>query len=451
MSDIQKTLSQLPGNHVSRRRFVNRAVGLGISAGAATTLATGGAPVAGAQSTPTTREPVTVTIWSWREDDVPVWQAAVAALQGTWPGLAVEVEVSDATEFSTKVSTAMQGGQGPDIITTRAGEGYFRPYAEANMFVPLTDKVPGLANIPTGTLGQVSFGEDILAVPFASQVWVFYYNTRIFEEQGLTPPTTWSEFVSMCETLKGAGITPLFVPAREGWVLSGYVDCIGATYLGDDYAAQLISGEKTFTDEKFVSLLTRIRDLQPYFQEGFVGNNVPDMDAAFQTGQAAMILYGGWGANSYIEQAPDLEFDFFLSPPDEAGGHQASYVFVDGGYAVNAASDVQEAALELVKYSATVDYGQTFSDITQEMSSIPGVTAQGENVYLQRQIEFSKVAIQNLYRIRSPFDQGDPAISTLLHPLMQGLLSDQVTPEEVAQQLQEALAQWYEPFQSGQT
>jgi ABC-type glycerol-3-phosphate transport system substrate-binding protein len=450
VSDIQKLLSQLHSNQLSRRQFVNRAVGLGMSAGAAATLAGSGNALAATQGTPTNREPVTVTIWSWREDDVPVWQAAAEALQGTWPGLAVEVEVSDATEFGTKVSTAMQGGQGPDIITTRAGEGYFRPYAEANMFVPLTDKVPGLANIPEGTLGQVSFGDEVLAVPFASQVWVFYYNTRIFEEQGLTPPATWSDLMSICETLKGAGVTPLFVPAREGWVLSGYVDCIGATYLGDEYAGQLIAGEKTFTDEKFVSLLARIKELQPYFQEGYVGNNVPDMDAAFQTGQAAMILYGGWGANTYIEQAPDLEFDFFLSPPDEAGGEQASYVFVDGGYAVNAASRAQEAALELVKYSATVDYGQTFSDITQEMSSIPGVTAPPENVYLQRQIEFSKVAIQNLFRIRSPFDQGDPGISTLLHPLMQGLLSDQVTPEEVAQQLQEALAQWYEPFQNGQ-
>lgn len=446
MSDIQDLLTQLRGNQISRRQFINRAVGAGVSLSAAAAMASGGRVAA--QSTPTDREPVTVTIWTWREDDQLVWQAAVEALQETWPGLAVEVEVSDSTEYATKVSTAMQGGQGPDIVTTRAGEGYFRPYAEANMFVPLTDKVPGLADIPEGTLSQVMFGDEVLAVPFASQVWAFYYNTQIFEEQGLTPPETWDELIGIFDALKGAGITPLFVPAREGWVLSGYVDCIGASYLGDDYAAQLINGEVTFSDEKFVSLLQRIKDLQPYFQEGYVGNNVPDMDAAFQTGQAAMVLYGGWAANTYAEQAPDLQFDLFLSPPDEAGQEPASYVFVDGGYAVNAASEVQEAALELVRYSATVDYGQAFSDITQEMSSIPGVEAPEDNVYLQRQIEFSEHAIQNLFRIRSPFDQGDPPISTLLHPLMQGLLSDQVSPEEVAQQLDEGLSQWYEPFQN---
>lgn len=450
MSDIQELLSQLHANQLSRRQFVNRAVGLGVSASAAVAMATGGRAAAAAQATPTDREPATVTIWTWREPDVRVWQAAAEALQETWPGLAVDVEVSDATEFGTKVSTAMQGGQGPDIITTRAGASYFEPYVEANMFVPLADKVPGLAKISEGTLSQVSYQDEVWAVPFASQIWLFYYNTQIFEEYGLTPPETWSDLLGICETLSETEITPLFVPAREGWVLSGYVDCIGATYLGNEYAGQLISGEVNFTDEKFVNLLRRIKELQPYFQEGYVGNNVPDMDAAFQTGQAAMILYGGWAADTYKEQAPDLEFDFFVCPPDEVGGAQFSYVFVDGGYAVNAASEVQEAALELVQYSATLDFGQAFSDITQEMSPIPGVTAPDESQYLQAQLAYAELAIENLFRIRSPFDQGDPGISTLLHPLMQGLLSDQITPDEVAEQLQEGLSQWYEPFQDGQ-
>lgn len=449
MNDLQTLLSQLHSNQLTRRQFMNRAAGLGLSMSAAAAIAdvSTGRRASAAQGTPADREPTTVTIWTWRADDERVWQEAAEALQETWPGLAVEVEVSESTEYATRVSTAMQGGQGPDIITTRAGEAYFQPYVDANMFVPLTDSVPGLADIPEGTLGQVSYADEVWAVPFASQIWMFYYNTQIFEEHGLTPPETWDDLMGIFETLSETDVTPLFVPAREGWVLSGYVDCIGASYLGDDYVAQLTSGEVRFTDEKFVSLLTRIRDLQPYFQEGYVGNNVPDMDAAFQTGRAAMILYGGWAANTYAEQAPDLEFDFFICPPDEAGEEPGSYVFVDGGYAVNSASEVQDAALELVKYSATVDYGQTFSDITQEMSSIPGVTAPEENYYLQRQIEYSEYAIQNLFRIRSPFDQGDPGISTLLHPLMQGLLSDQLTPEEVAQQLDEGLSQWYEPFQ----
>jgi raffinose/stachyose/melibiose transport system substrate-binding protein len=447
VSEYRDLLSGWNANQITRRQFVNRATGVGLSAAAATSFMghSENQALAAAQ-----REPATVTIWTWRENDPAVWQAAAEALQETWPGLAVDVEVSDATEFETMVSTSMQGGQGPDIITARAGDAYYEPYAEADMFVPLTDQVPGLADIPEGTLRQVSYQGEVLAVPFASQVWLFYYNKRIFEEHGLTPPATWDELMGICQTLSETDVAPIFVPAREGWVLSGYVDCIGATHLGNDYVGELISGEQTFTDERFVSLLTRINDMKPCFQEGFVGNNVPDMDAAFQAERAAMILYGGWAAKTYSQETPDLDFDFFLCPPDEPGGQQFSYVFVDGGYAVNAASEVQEAALELVRYSATVEFGQTFADLTGEMSSIPGVTAPADNIHLQRQFEFAELALSNLFRIRSPFDQQEPTISTLLHPLMEGMLGDQLSPEEVAQQLQDGLAQWYEPFQAGE-
>ncbi|MGH2531650.1 MAG: ABC transporter substrate-binding protein [Thermomicrobiales bacterium] len=440
MSDLRDLVSQAGTSKLTRRQLVNRAAGAGA---AAVVAGVGGGSRAAAQD----REPATVEIWTWRDQDVAVWEAAAAALQETWPGLAVDVQVSDATEFETMVATAMQGGQGPDIITTRAGGAYFEPYAEANMYVPITDLVPDLANIPEGTISQMSYNGEVLAVPFASQVWLFYYNKAIFAEHGLQPPATWADLIGILETLRETDVAPLFVPTREGWVLSGWVDCIGATYLGDEYAGQLIAGEKTFTDERFVSLLTRIKDLQPYFQEGYVGNNVPDMDAAFQSGRAAMIIYGGWAARTYTEQTPDLEFDFFIAPPDEAGGQQYSYVFADGGYAINAASERQEASLELVKYSATVAYGQSFADLTGEMSSIPGVVATEDNVHLQRQLEYAEMQLSNLFRIRSPMDQGDPSMSNLLHPLMQGILGDQISPEDAAAQLQEGLEQWYEPFQ----
>ncbi len=398
----------------------------------------------------TNREPATVTIWSWREQDEAVWKKAEEALQKTWPGLTVKFEVIKATEYDAKVTTAMQGGQGPDIITTRAGSGYFEKFAEANMFVPLTDRVPDLQNIPEGTIKQVSYQNEVYAVPFASQISLFYYNKGIFDKYNLSPPKTWDELMQMCNTLKQNNVTPLFVPAREGWALSLYVDLIGATYLGDEYTGQLVAGEKTFTDPKFVSLYKRIQDLRPCFQEGYVGNNYDDMQQAFMSGRAAMMIDGGWSSKGITEQAPDIQFDFFLSPLDEAGGKQSSYVFVDGGYAVNSASKVQDAALELVRYAGTKEYGQTFTNLTGEMSAIPGVQAPADNPHLQRQLELAGQSLTNLFRIRSPFDDGDPGISTLQHPLMEGLVAGRISPEEVAKQIQEGVGQWYEPFQKQQ-
>lgn len=422
----------------TRRSFLGKSLFIG-AAGVPAIAAALKTSLAGAQD-------AEVLVWTWRAPDEAVWAEVQEALQADVPGLTIKVEVHQATEYATIVSTAMQAGEGPDIITTRAGEAYFRPFADASMFVPLTDDVPGLADIPATTLDQVSYNDQVLAIPFASQVWLAYYNTKIFAEHGLKPPTTHAEFLTLCQALKDAGEVPLFIPHRDGWVLSGWMDFFGATYLGEDYVAELIAGTKRFTDEKFVSLLQRVKDLVPFFQDQFVGNNAEDMDAAFQRGDAAMIIYGGWAANTYHTTTPDLEFDFFLAPPDDASGKAASYVFADGGYAINSASSVKDAALEVIKFSATPEYGTIFAANTQEMSSIPGFTAPAENFFLERQIELAGSAITNLFRIRSVFENGDPGISVLLHPLMQGMLSDEISPEDVAKQLDEGLSQWYEPF-----
>jgi raffinose/stachyose/melibiose transport system substrate-binding protein len=391
-----------------------------------------------------------VTIWTWRTEDVPLWKSVQDELSKTIPGLTIDAQPSKATEYNAKVNTAMQGGQGPDIITTRAGAGYYKPFAEANMFVPLTaDTIPGIKDLPQGTISQVSYKDQVYAVPFAKQVSFIYYNKDIFDKHQLKPPATYDEFLQTLETLKKNGEVPLFTPGREGWALSLYVDCIGATFLGDEWAGELLAGKHKFTDDKFVALLQRLVDLQPYFQDGYVGNNSDDLQQAFQTGRAATTLYGGWAFSEFMEGNPDLKFDFFLCPPDQAGGKVQSYVFLDGGYAVNAASKVKDTALEVLKFAATPQFGQIFQTATGDMSAIPGVEPPPDKPHFAHMSELasSKYAIDNLFRIRGPFNDGTPDLYSVLNSGLEGLWGNQITPEKLAQQIQDALDQWYPAFQ----
>lgn len=444
----------------SRRQLLRRVAGLGLGLAGVSVLAAcgqgggGGAPGGGPSGGATAQAPAatqgaTVTIWTWRTQDQEVWQKAQDALQKTVSGLKLEVSPSQATQYDARVNTAMQGGQGPDIITTRAGASYFKPFADAQMFVPLTNVVPGLKDIPKATLNQLTYQNDVYAVPFAKQVSYWYYNIDTFQKHNLSVPKTWQELVQTLEALKSAGETVHFTPAREGWALGLYVDSVGGTFLGDDWCGQLIRGEKTFTDPKFVQLMTRLKDLQPFFQKDYTGNNVNDMTQAFQTGSAATILHGGWVGKTFGDGNPNLKWDVFLTPPDEAGGKQYSYVFLDGGYAVNNASKVKDVALEVVKFAATKDYGQIFTDSTAEMSGIPGVQAPTTNQHLQKELDLAseKYQLTNLFRIRSVLNDGNPGVYTLMNPLLEGLWANQVTPEDFSKQVQAGVAQWYPPFQ----
>ena len=38
----------------------------------------------------------------------------------------------------------------------------------------------------------------------------------MFEENGIEIPTTWDEFIAVCDTFKEKGITPLNFPLKDG-------------------------------------------------------------------------------------------------------------------------------------------------------------------------------------------------------------------------------------------
>lgn len=47
----------------------------------------------------------------------------------------------------------------------------------------------------------------------------FIYNKDVFDKLGISVPTTWEEFLQVCETIKtkGDGVIPIFMP-KDFWV-----------------------------------------------------------------------------------------------------------------------------------------------------------------------------------------------------------------------------------------
>lgn len=89
----------------------------------------------------------------------------------------------------------------------------------------------------------VSGDFDALSLTSVQVAW--FYNQDIFEEHGLTPPTTWDELIAVCEALDAAGIQPIsiegdytsFYSMRMGWLSQFYADQTTRTDL-EIYRAQ---------------------------------------------------------------------------------------------------------------------------------------------------------------------------------------------------------------------
>lgn len=399
------------------------------------------------QPEPAAQPPATVNVWSWRVQDEELWNKVQEMLDANNENIKIEFRGIKSTEFDSVLKTAMSGGDGPDIFTARGGSGT-RSYAEAGQIEPLDSL--DLSGFDQGILDQASLNGKVYAVPFAVQTLTFFYNKKIFDENGLQEPKTWDELMTIMETLKGKGITPLAIGGKDGYAINLMVDVIGATWLGDQWAQDAIDGKTNFADPKFVDVLTKINTLKQYAQDGYVGTAQRDARTLFATGQTAMIIDGIWAVNTYYLQTdPNIQLGSFLAPPAKAGDPVRLYPYVDGGYAVNSASKVKEAAMRVVGYTAKDEFAQTYADLFAEIPGNKNVKFdEAKHPMLAKAVQQkNELGLKTLFRIRSPFDAGTPDISTSLGANIQGMFADMLTPEQAAQAVQTDLASWYPAFQ----
>ncbi|MGI8314130.1 ABC transporter substrate-binding protein [Halobacillus mangrovi] len=386
---------------------------------------------------------VTLTIGSWRTEDKASYQKIIDKFQEENPDINVEFEPSKNTEYNTILNTALKSGEGPDII-------HLRPYApgielaDAGYLEPLDD-LEGLNKFSEDTLAA-SKGSDgkQYGVPLNISTTQMFYNKKVFDELSLEEPKTWEEFISLNETLKKEGYTPISLGSKEGWLLSLSHGIIGpAHYGGNEFVDKITAGEKDFTSEEFQSSIDAMDELKKYFPENYEGLGMEDIRTMFFTGDAAMFPLGSWEIEVLREMNPDLELGFFPMP-SAVGKEPTITTWVDGSYAVNANSEHKEAAKKFVQFMTTEEFGKLFTKEFKMISAIPGIESDDQLVNnLSKAVE----EMSTPYMMLVHFSGGNPTTKATLETELQGMYLGERTPEEVAKAIQESAASWYEPLQ----
>src|SRR5690606_1526618 len=89
----------------------------------------------------------------------------------------------------------------------------------------------------------------------------FYYHIDVFEENGLEPPTTWDEFLNVCQTLKDAGVQPIILGARDnfqgGWLFGNILQ----SSVGREAMTEVVYGDGDFTQPDFIRAAEMLKQL----------------------------------------------------------------------------------------------------------------------------------------------------------------------------------------------
>lgn len=388
----------------------------------------------------------TLTVWSWRVEDEAAYNKIFDVYEKSHEGVTVNFKPFKSTEYNKILATGLSGSDGPDVPQVRS-YGQVQATIASGALVPLDGKVD-LSGWDENVLASAKGKEDgkLYSVPLARQATVMFYNKGLFDKNGLKDPTTWDEFMAANKKLKGAGVTPIAVGAKDDWTLPIVHEVVGAaTFGGADFQKAVQSGDKDFTDPQWVASVKLLKDLEPYMPKSVAGVAVTDAQTLFSAEKAAMFPGGSFDLASLQKANPQMQIGVFEVPPAPgaaSGAQPTTAGWADGNFAVSKKSKHQAEALELVKWMSTKEFGQMVADEVKQISAVPGV--QNKDEVLQ-QIGANYDKNGSPYLLLTDFRYGTPSGTDLLGKGIQEMLLGKKDAATVSKDLDTGVKTWFKP------
>jgi len=140
-------------------------------------------------------EDVHLTIESWRNDDLIIWQdKIIPAFEADNPTIKVKFTPSAPTEYNAVLNSKLDAGSAGDIITCRPFDASLALY-KAGHLADITN-IEGMTNFAAVAKSGWSTDDATVqyCVPMASVIHGFIYNKEAFAELDLTKPKTETDF-----------------------------------------------------------------------------------------------------------------------------------------------------------------------------------------------------------------------------------------------------------------
>ena len=181
------------------------------------------------------------------------------------------------------------------------------------------------------------FDGHTLVLPFNIDVYGWWYDKKLFDEKGWTPPATYEEFLVLAEKIKAENIAPLTMQGRYPQYLENGIFYPWVVSAGGIEALNAILQKKPDA-WKHPGVLRAARAVMETkklhnFQGGCIGMNHTESQMELLVHRAAFIPCGSWIQAEMKDLLPKgFELTFTKTPifKDGPGDPTALYVGADG-------------------------------------------------------------------------------------------------------------------------
>jgi raffinose/stachyose/melibiose transport system substrate-binding protein len=393
-------------------------------------------------------EDVTLTIESWRNDDLAIWQdKIIPAFEAQNPGIKVKFTPSAPAEYNAVLNSKLDAGSAGDLITCRPFDASLSLYDKGQL-ASLAD-LEGMKNFSDVAKSAwiTDDGANPFCVPMASVIHGFIYNADAFAELGIDVPKTEEEFFAALEKIKVDGsYLPMAMGTNDQWEAAtmGYNN-IGPNYWkGEEGRTALIRGEQKLTDEAWVAPYRQLAKWKDYLGDGFEAQTYPDSQNLFTLGRAAIYPAGSWEISGFNSQA-DFKMGAFYPPVPKSGDECYISDHTDIGIGMNADTKNPDAVKAFLNWVGTSEFATLYANALPGFFPLSDAPVTLEDPLAQEFISWRgkcNSSIRSTYQILS---RGTPNLENDTWNASVSTIKGTETPEAAGARLQEGLASWYKP------
>ncbi|MEY3307309.1 MAG: hypothetical protein RLZZ413_1347, partial [Pseudomonadota bacterium] len=388
---------------------------------------------------------VTLTIESWRNDDLTIWQdTIIPAFEAQNPGIKVVFAPSAPAEYNAVLNSKLDAGSAGDLVTCRPFDASLELYNKGKL-ADLTS-LAAMANFSpvAKSAWQTDDGAATFCVPMASVIHGFIYNADAFAELGIEVPKTEAEFFAALDKIKADGTyIPMAMGTNDQWEAAtmGYNN-IGPNYWkGEEGRLALIKGEQTLTDPQWVAPFTQLAKWKDYLGDGFEAQTYPDSQNLFTLGRAAIYPAGSWEISGFNTQAT---FKMGAFPPPVAAAGDTCYIsdHTDIALGLNAASPNADQAKVFLEWVGSPEFATLYANALPGFFSLNSTPVEMADPLAKEFVgwrDTCQSTIRSTYQILS---RGTPNLENETWNASANVIKGTEAPEAAAERLQAGLASW---------
>lgn len=363
-------------------------------------------------------------------------------------GKGYKIEVTSAAlsnnEYDTKLNAAIAAHKAPDIFFVNPGP-IMTKFVKSDVVMDLTDllakEADWKATFQDGIFDSLTYDNKIMAVPLNFATACVFYNTDIFKKVGVSVPTNWTDFMSVCDKVKAAGYAPITCSGVDAW-------CVGilGAYLcdregGPDNLAAVLDGSGTWTDDSYIRAGQKLKDLadKGYFQDTFLGDGNDQATANFYNGKAAMLIQGSWAIgqiNGNNAAAEDTTGVFTFPALEDGKGDANRWIAKTDNLCISKDSKVVDGCVEFLKLLTSKEAQKETAEVAGKVPVIKDIDIDYDKA--PKQFKYITDAMKNMTGTLGFYNESVPTteIGDEYNDTILAIASGQKTPEQAFADLQ---------------